>query len=609
MADMQQPMPPAGRARTAGKLQEGLDARSLALASFASVLGGIVASAFGGSPLATLVCAAISPWITAFLTHPGPRRIRRGAAVLLLALLIAGCRNAVAAVRRSAPGRGGNARGRAAEAGAGPGARGIGTTDPRLTRAWLREVAVTTVISLPLAVATVTALEAVRGEAFAADRRTTFFGGGQSAPTPAPTPTPTPQPGTPIVKVPGTVVAHAGDRAATRVTYSVSATDAAGNPLLPVCRPPSGARFALGRTRVDCAATDRAGRRAEASFVVSVRPGGAPQPADHARPRLTVPDDFTQDAGSADGARVTYAASARDARDGALTPVCRPLSGSRFALGRTGVVCTARDAAGNTARAGFVVTVTRAAGADRTAPEITVPGPLEATATSAEGATVRYDVAATDNRDGALRARCAPRASSVFAIGRTTVSCVATDRAGNQATERFPVTVVDGPPVLQLPDSIERVAANEKGARVSYDARAGDAVDGPLEPTCDPRSGRFFTIGSREVTCRVTDSNGGADEGAFTVVVRPPPDTTAPDLDGPRRLRERTTSKEGTAVDFTVTASDDRDRSVPVTCEPGPGSLFEVGTTRVNCTARDEAGNEGRHAFSVVVTYEEPSEP
>jgi hypothetical protein len=623
MADIQQPTPPAGRARTAGELQQALDARSLALASFAAVLGGIVASAFGGSPLATLVCAAISPWITAFLTHPGPRRVRRGAAVLLLALLIAGCRNAVAAVRRSAPGGRGKRRDGVAPAGASPregggrGEGGEGTADLRHTRAWLREVAVTAVISLPLAVATVTAVEALRGEAFAADRRTTFFGGARPVPTPTATPTPTPtptataatEPGKPIVRVPGTVVARAGDRAARRITYNVSATDAAGNPLLPVCRPPSGAQFALGKTRVDCAATDRAGRRAEASFVVSVRPGGGPQAADDARPKLTVPADFTHDASSASGARVTYAASARDARDGALTPVCRPRSGSRFALGRTDVVCTARDAAGNTARAGFVVTVVRALGADHTSPEITMPGPLETTATSAKGATVRYDVATTDNRDGALEARCDPRSSSVFAIGPSTVSCVATDRAGNKATESFTVTVVDGPPVLHLPGPIERVAANEKGAKVTYDARATDAVDGPLKPTCDPRSGRFFTIGSRDVTCKITDSNGGADKGTFTLVVKPPPDTTTPDLKGPRRVSKTTSSTEGTEVDFTVTASDDRDGSVPVTCEPGPGSVFEVGTTNVICTARDNAGNEGKHALNVVVTYRKPKEP
>lgn len=620
MADIQQPMPPAGPARTAGELQQALDARSLGLATFASVLGGIVASAFGGSPLATLLCAAVSPWITAFLTHPGPRRVRRGAAVLLLALLIAGCRNAVASVRRSAGGGREKQRDRDAQAGAirreasaGPSEGDEGPADSRFTRAWLREVAVTAVISLPLAIATVTALEALRGEAFAADRRTTFFGGAQTAPAPTsprtPTANATSEPGKPIVRVPGTVVARAGDRAARRVAYNVSATDAAGNPLLPVCSPPSGERFALGRTRVNCAATDRAGRRAEASFVVSVRPGGGPQAADHAQPKLTVPADFTHDASSASGARVTYAASARDARDGALTPVCGPPSGSRFALGRKGVDCTARDAAGNTARASFVVTVVLAAGADHTRPEITVPGPLAATATSAKGATVRYDVAATDNRDGALGARCDPRSSSVFAIGLTTVSCVATDRASNEATERFTVTVVDGPPVLRLPGPIERVAASEKGARVTYDARASDVVDGPLKPTCDPRSGTFFKIGSREVTCKVTDSKGGADEGTFKLVVTPPPDKKAPELDGPSRVPKTTSSKEGIEVDFTVTATDDRDDSVTVTCKPGPGSVFEVGTTEVICTARDNAGNVGKHTLDVVVTYEEPNEP
>jgi hypothetical protein len=61
---------PAQPGLPAAGATSGLDARVLGLASLASVLGGIVASAFGGGPQATLVCAAIAPWVSAFLTHP-----------------------------------------------------------------------------------------------------------------------------------------------------------------------------------------------------------------------------------------------------------------------------------------------------------------------------------------------------------------------------------------------------------------------------------------------------------------------------------------------------------------------------------------------------------
>ena len=75
-------------------------------------------------------------------------------------------------------------------------------------------------------------------------------------------------------------------------------------------------------------------------------------------PVVTVPADITVQATGADGAVVTFAATANDDRDGALTPNCTPPSGSTFVLGTTTVTCTATDAAGNTGSAEFLVTVT-----------------------------------------------------------------------------------------------------------------------------------------------------------------------------------------------------------------------------------------------------------
>lgn len=94
----------ATRAASAATVS-GLDARVLALASLAAVLGSIVGHAFGGDLVATLVCAAVTPWITTFLTHPGPHRVRRVAAVLAFSALVASCRRAAAALAAAAPAR------------------------------------------------------------------------------------------------------------------------------------------------------------------------------------------------------------------------------------------------------------------------------------------------------------------------------------------------------------------------------------------------------------------------------------------------------------------------------------------------------------------------
>ncbi|AXG82311.1 HYR domain-containing protein [Streptomyces paludis] len=57
------------------------------------------------------------------------------------------------------------------------------------------------------------------------------------------------------------------------------------------------------------------------------------------------------------GVRVEFTATAEDAVDGPLPVVCVPASGSLFPVGRTGVTCSATDAAGNTGTAEATVEV------------------------------------------------------------------------------------------------------------------------------------------------------------------------------------------------------------------------------------------------------------
>lgn len=573
MAISHQPPPPAeAAAQWRPEAQPPMDTRALALGSVSSVVGAIVASAFGGGPIASLICAAISPWITMFLTHPGPHRVRRVVAVLLFAWLVAGCRTALAAVRTRTrqPPREPAPRPTPAEAVA--------------ARGWLGHVALTATLSAVLAIGAITAVELVRGDALAADRATTFFDREDTA---------APADG-PSVVVPPDVVARAGDDDEVRVTYRVTAADAQGDPLTPVCDPRSGALFPLGETTVACSVTDDAGRTARAEFVIAVRPGGTRPPPDRGRPRLVLPSAFTREATAAEGARVTYVARARDARDGPLTPACTPASGTLFALGRTRVACSATDAAGNTARGAFVVTVTRSGGGEDTrAPEISVPPRgVRAAATSPAGTEVAYDVAVVDDRDGTLRASCDPPPGSAFPIGDTRVTCTARDAAGNAARAGFTVTVVDEPPVLELPADRSVPARGEKGRSVRYDASARDAVDGTLEPACTPRSGSFFRVGSHTVSCTATDSAGATAKGTFTITVKPPPDRRPPVIDGPDEdIFVQASDSTGAIVTFTVTARDARDGAVQPTCTPASGTRFKTGKTTVTCTARDAAGN------------------
>lgn len=78
----------------------------------------------------------------------------------------------------------------------------------------------------------------------------------------------------------------------------------------------------------------------------------------NARPTLTLPNSpILAVATGPGGAVVTFAVSASDVEDGALTPLVTPASGSLFATGNTTVTASATDSKGATATGTFVVRV------------------------------------------------------------------------------------------------------------------------------------------------------------------------------------------------------------------------------------------------------------
>jgi hypothetical protein len=121
--------------------------------------------------------------------------------------------------------------------------------------------------------------------------------------------------------------------------------------------------------------------------------------------------------------------------------VCTPASGSFFPVGTTTVTCQEEifgrgDAPGCT----FTVTVE-----DAEAPSIACPADVTATGTTVADcgltAPVTYPApTVSDNCPGATVV-CSPASGSVFPEGSTTVTCTATDAAGNSASCSFTVTV------------------------------------------------------------------------------------------------------------------------------------------------------------------------
>lgn len=79
-------------------------------------------------------------------------------------------------------------------------------------------------------------------------------------------------------------------------------------------------------------------------------------------------------------------------------------------------------------------------------------------------------------------------------------------------------------------------------------------------------------------------------------------DTTPPTLNLPSNITQLAASLSGAVVNYSATATDDVDGTVPVSCNPPSGSIFFIGTTTVNCSATDNAGNQATGSFNVNIT-------
>ena len=144
------------------------------------------------------------------------------------------------------------------------------------------------------------------------------------------------------------------------------------------------------------------------------------------------------------GAQAAYAIS--DGAGGSVTgsgtigpggtlAIALDLSG--LADGTLTASATLADAFGNTSAPGTTTAIK-----DTASPVLTLPGNITVTATNSTGQVVTWFASAIDSRDGSLTPSCSPASGSLFAPGTTTVTCTATDAAGNSASGTFTISVV-----------------------------------------------------------------------------------------------------------------------------------------------------------------------
>lgn len=118
---------------------------------------------------------------------------------------------------------------------------------------------------------------------------------------------------------------------------------------------------------------------------------------------------------------------------------------------------------------------------DSTPPVLSLPDDLTVPATSGAGATVDFTVTATDDTDASPVVVCTPSSGATYPVGSTTVTCTATDAAGNSATGTFTVTVV---PAADLAVTLSATPAGVyAGDLVTIDvAVTNDGPQGAVEP-------------------------------------------------------------------------------------------------------------------------------
>ncbi len=203
--------------------------------------------------------------------------------------------------------------------------------------------------------------------------------------------------------------------------------DCTGGDATVQANPPSGSFFPVGITTVTVQTQGSAA--VSCTFTVTVR--------DTQPPSITCPANITVGTTGTTQAVTYLTPTSSDNCPGVTAASCTPPSGSIFPLGVTTVTCTTIDVAGNTATCSFQVRVV-----DVAPPSIICPANLILLTPSSAGLLVNYSAPTVSDNAPGTTVICSPPSGLVFPIGVTTITCTATDAAGNTATCSFTITVI-----------------------------------------------------------------------------------------------------------------------------------------------------------------------
>ena len=380
------------------------------------------------------------------------------------------------------------------------------------------------------------------------------------------------------------------------VTYSApSVATGCNTPMGSVsCSPASGSTFSLGSTLVSCTVTDSQNLVASTSFHVVVNSTTAPA-------LTSVADSTNSTAGSS--MAVTYSAptvaSNCNALNGSVS--CSPASGSTFNVGSTAVSCTVTDVHGLVGTRSFNVVVK-----STTAPVLTSVADSTNSTASCSGTAVTYSAptVASHNNNLSGSVACSPASGTTFSIGSTLVTCTQADVQGLIGSNSFHVVVKSTTaPTINSHAEVTNIVASCGSAVVTGTNPTVANNCNPLSGSvvCSPAFGSTFSYGSTLVTCTQADTQGLIGSNSFHVVVV---STNAPTLSGtPANITTNTPNASTTNVVVTYSLPTASGCNTPgsVSCSPASGTLFQLGTTTVNCSVTDAASRTATSSFTVKV--------
>ncbi|MGI0074029.1 MAG: HYR domain-containing protein, partial [Nitrosotalea sp.] len=323
--------------------------------------------------------------------------------------------------------------------------------------------------------------------------------------------------------------------------------------------------FPIGETTVTWTAKDTSGNTSNATQTVLVR--------DTTPPKLTLPANITFEATSLNNNIVPLGnATATDVESVTITNNVT----KAFSIGKSIVLWTAKDAAGNISNATQIVDVI-----DTTPPKIVAPPAITVTAISLDNNTASLDNATAS--DNVKVVSITNNATKTFQLGKTVVLWIATDEAGNKANATQIVDVINTtPPKLTPPSNVTFQATS-----LNNIVPLGNATATDLEPvTITNNASKTFPLGKTTVLWTVKDRSGNISNATQIVDVV---DTTPPTIIPPPEVIVNATSP--TANHISIGNATVSDIVGVVSLTNNAPSLFPYGNTTIVWTARDEAGN------------------